>query len=125
MCIHHGSISHLSGHKLDQLRTERKIRGKRKIGTRSLRKEKYLWPLVLSLHIKLITMLESPGTPCRPTILGKSQPAKNRKLSRLISNLSRLNWSSERNSVYCFSTVFTLVQLQEVPSIRLPRNLPC
>ena len=32
-------------------------------------------------------------------------------LSRLISNLSRLNWSSERNSVHCFSTVFTYRQM--------------
>jgi hypothetical protein len=42
---------------------------------------------------------------------GKSQPAKNRNLSRLISNLSRLNCSSERNSVHFFLTVFTLLQL--------------
>jgi len=61
----------------------------------------------------------------RVVILGKSHPAKNRKLSRLISNLSLLNWSSERNSVHCFSTVFTLLQQQEVPSTCLPRNLPC
>ena len=54
-----------------------------------------------------------------------SRPAKNRNLSRLISNLSRLNWSSQRNCVYCFSTVFTLLQQQELPSICLPRNLPC
>jgi hypothetical protein len=38
----------------------------------------------------------------RLVIIGKSQPAKNRNLSQLISNLSRLNWSSERSSVYCF-----------------------
>ena len=56
--------------------------------------------------------------------IGKSQPAKNRNLSRLMSNVSRLNWSSECNSVYCFSTVFTLVQQQEVHSTCLPRNLP-
>jgi hypothetical protein len=43
-----------------------------------------------------------------PVIFGKSQPAKNRNLHRLILNLSRLNCSSERNSVYCFSTAFTL-----------------
>jgi hypothetical protein len=48
-------------------------------------------------------------------IFGKSQPAKNRNLSRLISHLSRLNWSSQRNSVYCFPTVFTRLQQQEVP----------
>ena len=41
----------------------------------------------------------------RPRIWQESQPAKNRNLSRLISNLSRLNWSSERNCVYCFSTL--------------------
>ncbi len=39
---------------------------------------------------------------CRVVISGKSQTATNRNLIRLISNLSRLNWSSERNSVYCF-----------------------
>jgi hypothetical protein len=44
----------------------------------------------------------------RVTILGKSHPAKNRNLRWLISNLSQLNWSRERNTVYCFSTVFTL-----------------
>ena len=60
------------------------------------------------------------------SVMGKSQPAKNRNLCRLISNLSRLNWSSERNRVYCSSTVFTLLQQQEVPSTQcLPRNLPC
>jgi hypothetical protein len=48
--------------------------------------------------------------------IGKSQPAKNRNLSRLLANLSRLNWSSERNSGHCFSTVFTLLQQEEVPS---------
>ena len=57
--------------------------------------------------------------------LGKSNLAKNRNHSRLISNIRRLNWSSERNSVYCFSTVFTLLQQQEVPSTCLPRNLAC
>jgi hypothetical protein len=40
--------------------------------------------------------------------LGKSQPAKYLNLSRIIANLSQLNWSIERNSVCCFSTVFTL-----------------
>jgi hypothetical protein len=50
----------------------------------------------------------------RPRILPESQQAKNRNLSRLISNLSRLIWSSERNGVHCFSTVFTLLQHQEV-----------
>ncbi len=39
----------------------------------------------------------------RPRILQESQPVKNRNLiSRLISNVSWLNWSRERNSVYCF-----------------------
>ena len=52
---------------------------------------------------------------CRLRILQESQPAKNRNLSRLISNLSLLNWSCQRNCVYCFSTLFTLVQQQEVP----------
>ncbi len=70
----------------------------------------------------------------RVAILGKSHPSKNRNLSRLISNLSRVNWSSERNSVYCFSTVFTLFQQREVPGVDkylsvpstcLPRNLSC
>jgi hypothetical protein len=61
-----------------------------------------------------------PATRCkawiRLRILQDTQPAKNRKLgrSRLLSNLSRLNWSGERNYVYCFSTVFTLLQQQEV-----------
>jgi hypothetical protein len=54
------------------------------------------------------------GAMCRVCIFGQSQPAKNRNLIRLISNLIRVNWSSERNSVYCFSTVFTLLQQQEV-----------
>jgi hypothetical protein len=68
--------------------------------------------------IELLVCLTNPhndfkATPAktaghRVVILGKSQPAKNRNLSRLISNLSRINWSSERNTVYCFSTVFTL-----------------
>ena len=35
-------------------------------------------------------------------------------LSRLLANLRRLNWSSQCNCVYCFSTVFTLFQKQEV-----------
>ena len=54
----------------------------------------------------------------RPAIIEESQPVKNR-------NLSRLNWSSQRNSVYCFSTVFTFLQQQEVPSTCRPRSLPC
>jgi len=53
------------------------------------------------------------------TFLQESQPTKNCNLSRLISNLSRLNWSSERNCVYCFSTVFTLLQQQEVPLLHM------
>ena len=56
----------------------------------------------------------------RLKIVQESQPAKNRNLSRLISNLSRLNLSSERNSVYCFSTVFTILQQQEVPYLSTP-----
>jgi hypothetical protein len=45
----------------------------------------------------------------RLRVLQGSQPAKIRNLNRLISNLSRLNWSSEHNCVhYCFSTVFSL-----------------
>jgi hypothetical protein len=56
--------------------------------------------------------------------IGKSQPAKNRNLNQLISNLNRLNWSSEHNCVYCFSTVFTLLQQGEVPSVCLSGNLP-
>jgi hypothetical protein len=50
---------------------------------------------------------------------------KNRNLSRPISNLSRLNWSSERNSVHCFTKVFTLLQQEEVLSSCLPRDLLC
>ncbi len=45
----------------------------------------------------------------RVIIIEESQPVKNCKFSRLIAN-PRQNWSSERNSVYCFSTVFTLLQ---------------
>jgi hypothetical protein len=47
-------------------------------------------------------------------IIEESQPVKNRNLNRLLANLSRLNWSSQRSCVYCFSTVFTLLQHQEV-----------
>ena len=61
----------------------------------------------------------------RVVILDNSQSAKNRNLSRVISNLNRLNWSSEDNSVYCFSTVFTRLRQQEVSSTCLPRNFPC
>jgi hypothetical protein len=63
----------------------------------------------------------------RPVNIEESQLVKNRNLSRLTSNLSRENWSSEHRvfSVYCFSTVFTLLQPQEVRSTCLPRNLPC
>jgi hypothetical protein len=43
-------------------------------------------------------------------IIEESQPVKNRNLSRLISNLRWQNSSSERNSVFWFSTVFTLLQ---------------
>ena len=50
----------------------------------------------------------------RVAILGKSNLSKN-------CNLNLLNWSSERNSVHCFSTVFTLLQQQEVPSTCQPR----
>jgi hypothetical protein len=57
-------------------------------------------------------------------ILQESQPAKNCNLSRLMSNLSRLNWSSERNCVYCFSLLFTLLLQQEVPSTCLPVIFP-
>jgi hypothetical protein len=55
------------------------------------------------------------GRTRRLLIVQESQPAKNRNLSRLLSNISRLNLS--RNCVYCFSTVFTLLQEQEVPTI--------
>ncbi len=50
----------------------------------------------------------------RSRITQECQPAKNRNLIGLISNLSRLNRLSERNSVYCFSTVFTFLQQKEV-----------
>ncbi len=43
----------------------------------------------------------------RAAIIEESQPVKNRDLSRLIANLSRQNWSSERNSVHCFSKVYS------------------
>ena len=38
----------------------------------------------------------------RAAIIEESQLVKNRGLSRLIANLNRQNWSSERNSVNCF-----------------------
>jgi hypothetical protein len=60
----------------------------------------------------------------RPAILEGSQPVKNRNLNRLIENLSRLNWSSECNSVYCFSTVFTLLQQQKYPWLVYPVIFP-
>jgi hypothetical protein len=53
-------------------------------------------------------------TSSRLRIIQKSQLAKNRNLSRLMSNLSRLNWSSERNCLYCLSALFTLLLQQEV-----------
>ncbi len=59
----------------------------------------------------------------RVIIIEESQPVKNCKFSRLIAN-PRQNWSSERNSVYCFSTVFTLLQQQEVPSTCQSPNPP-
>ncbi len=65
----------------------------------------------------------------RPAISEEGQPVKNRNLSRLSANLSRLNWSGQRNCVDCLSTVFTLLQQQEVPSVwhSLPQDpfLPC
>jgi hypothetical protein len=54
------------------------------------------------------------GFSSRLCFLQESQSAKMRNLNRIISNLSRLNWSSERICVYCFSTVFTHLQQQEV-----------
>ena len=59
------------------------------------------------------------GGPDRVTILGKSHPAKNRNLSRLVKY-----WSNATVFID-FSTVFTLLQQQEVPSTCLPHNLPC
>jgi hypothetical protein len=61
----------------------------------------------------------------RLCILQDTQPGKSRNLSWLISNLSRLNWSSERYCVYCLSTVFILLQQQEVTRTCPPRNRPC
>ena len=58
-------------------------------------------------------MVATQGTR-RTRITEESQPVKNRNLIRLLANLIRLNWSSERNCVYCFSTVFSLLQQQEV-----------
>jgi hypothetical protein len=46
-------------------------------------------------------------------IIEASQQVKNRILSRLMANLNRQNWSSERNSVYFFSKVFSPLQQQE------------
>jgi hypothetical protein len=51
-------------------------------------------------------------TVLRPVNISKSQTLENRNPRWLIANLNRLNWSSERDSVYCFSTVFTLLQKQ-------------
>ena len=58
-----------------------------------------------------------------PSIIEESQPVKNRNLSRLLANLSQVNCSRQRNCVYCFSAVFTLLQKQEVPSTS-PANWP-
>ena len=69
-------------------------------------------PAALLAGVSLAVVLAD--TRPRIGIFGKSQPAKNRNLSRLLSHLSRLNWSSQRNSVYCFSTVFTLLQEEQV-----------
>ena len=80
-----------------------------------------LWVKAVSVSDFYLQQVEGIHLLILPTLV----PAKNRNLNRLISNLSRLNWSSERNSVYCFSTVFTLTQYQGMPSTCLPRNLPC
>ncbi len=50
----------------------------------------------------------------RIRIIEKSQPVKNRNLSRILANLSRLNSSSQSKCVFCFSTMFTLLQHQKV-----------
>jgi hypothetical protein len=61
-----------------------------------------------SIHDQMTNMVERERKwqKDRPVNIGTSQPAKNPNLSRLISNLSRLKWSSKRNSVCSFSTVF-------------------
>ncbi len=46
----------------------------------------------------------------------QSPPAENRSLSWLISNLTRLNWSGERNSVLCFPLSLLFYNSQEVCS---------
>ncbi len=55
---------------------------------------------------RVVILGTSQSTKNRNLNRGKCQSAKNRNLIWLISNLNRLNWSSECNSVYCFSTVF-------------------
>ena len=89
-------------------------------------------PPALQLLVSLLVELDWLAPPKKNSVslsgcvsYKKVNRAKNRNLSRLISNLSRLHWSSQRNCVYCFSTVFTLLQQQEVPSTCLRRNHPC
>jgi hypothetical protein len=76
---------------------------------------------VLSVYLSRCTL--------RPVILGQSQWAKNRNLSRLISNLSGLNCSSKRNSVYSFQQCFfffnRVYSFTTARSTCLRRNLPC
>jgi hypothetical protein len=59
--------------------------------------------------------------------LGKSHPAKNRNLSRLISNLIRLNWSSSPCSVFESSNTFltyTWLQNGQQHSSSFPHSSP-
>ena len=58
----------------------------------------------------------------RPLILEESQPVKNRNLNRIQKNSAGKIGQVNANSVYCFSTVFTLLQQQQQ---EVPRNLPC
>jgi hypothetical protein len=64
--------------------------------------------------IALIGMLGLVNS--RPRIIVESQPVKNRNLSRLLANLSRLNWSSQGTCVYCFFISVYSFQKQQVPS---------
>jgi hypothetical protein len=58
------------------------------------------------------------GGPDRVAILEKSHPAKNHDLSRLISNLSQLNCSSERNSVYwLFNGVYSFTTARSTSAL--------
>lgn len=63
-----------------------------------------------SLCFKYKKFLINPSSAC-PKVASQ---VKNRNLSRLLANLGRLTCTTRLGCVYCFSTVFTHVQQQEV-----------